>query len=365
MSSSTPAYPLYCASGSFYELGRAHGEQAGEKIDGYLDFLGRQLKLSRDELRARAAKYLPLFERDCPHLLDEIRGLAEGAGLPFEDALAAQLRGELKPIGDGGTSTDGGCTTFVISGRGTANGQTLIGQTSDNPAELEDFGYILNLKPNDQPDMLMWTFGGMIGYHGINRHGVCHFVNSLGGGPGWKFALSHYPLKRLILEQRTVADVVQLMRDVPVCSNGNYVLCDGEGTILDVELNSDGPELIAEDEAGFLAHSNHYLCGPYACEENFDQSLKDSFPRLERMRQLIGEKFGSITLDDMKSFLADHDNFPIGICRHPHDGEDYEILPSSGKTVAALIAEPSAGKLHVTLGNACENPFVEYSLDSK
>ena len=150
---------------------------------------------------------------------------------------------------------------------------------------------MLRLEPVDRPELLMWTFGGMLGYHGFNVHGVAHFVNSLGGGPGWKFALSHYPLKRLILEQRTVADVVQLMNRVPVCSNGNYVLCDGAGSILDVELNSDGPQLIEDDGAGFLVHSNHYLCGPHACQANFDQSLEDSFPRLDRMRALIAGKF--------------------------------------------------------------------------
>lgn len=351
-----PQYPQFHAAGAGYDLGRAHGEQAAQQIAGYLEFLCASLDLSRESMRSRAVAFLPLFERDCPHLLDEIRGLADGANVGFADALACQLRGELGPVGDGG------CTTFVIAGRGAAEGETLIGQTSDNPAELEEFGYMLHLEPADRPELLMWTFGGMIGYHGINRHGVGHFVNSLGGGPGWKFALSHYPLKRLILEQRSVADVVQLMRQVPVCSNGNYVLCDGAGAILDVELNSDGPTLIEDDGTGFLVHSNHYLCGPHACEANYAQSLKDSFPRLERMRELIALKFGSISVDDVKSFLSDHDNFPVGICRHPHEGEDYDILPASGKTVAALIAEPTRGKMHVSFGNPCENGFVEYRI---
>lgn len=355
----TSTFPLFQAAGSNRELGREHGRQAADKIHRHLEYLADSLKLTRDALRARAMRFQPLFEQTCPHLWEEVQGLAEGAELEIADALAGQLRGEL------GQVADGGCTSYVISGKGTASGEPLIGQTSDTPTEIVDFGYVLHLKPEDKPEVLMWTFGGMLGYHGVNAHGVSHFANALGGGPEWKFALSHYPLKRMILEQRTVADVVQLMREVPVCSNGNYVLCDGAGEILDVELTSDGPNVLKDNGAGFLAHANHYLCTEHACQENFDQSLPDSFHRQDRINQLIREKYGSITVEDVKGFLSDHENYPIGICRHPHEGHGDEILPASGHTVAALIAEPVKGKLHVSRANPCENPFEEYGLKLK
>ena len=35
-------------------------------------------------------------------------------------------------------------------------------------------------------------------------------MNSL--GPGWTFALSHYQIKRLVLEQRSLGEVLRLMR---------------------------------------------------------------------------------------------------------------------------------------------------------
>ena len=349
-------YPLIEAAGSPLELGRQHGEQAAEMIDGYLDFLASSLRLSREQLRRRAMSFLPLFEKFCPELVLEMTGLAEGAKLAFGDAVVAQMRGELAQV------ADGACTTFAIQPRGTVTQTTLVGQTSDNPPELEQFGYVLKLRPTNKPQVLMWTFGGMLGYHGMNEHGVSHFANALGGGPQWKFALSHYPLKRLILEQRSVADVLKLMQSFPVCSNGNYMLAAGTGAILDVELTSDGPQVIEESGAGYLVHSNHYLCTAHACEANFQHSLSDSFPRLDRMRSLISESFGTVSLAGMQRFLSDHSGHPVGICRHPHAGPSESMLGNSGKTVAALIAEPQARRLHVALGNPCENPFVTYSL---
>lgn len=348
-------YPFFEAHGEPRELGRQHGEQAADQIRGYLVFLAESLRLTREQLRQRALRFQPLFEQLCPDLLTEAAGLAEGAKLTLADVLVAQLRGELAQV------SDGACTTFAIGPHGTATGGTFVGQTSDNPPELERFGYVLKLRPTGKPAMLMWTFGGMLGYHGINEHGVSHFANSLGGGPAWKFALSHYPLKRLILEQRSLRDVLRLMREFPVCSNGNYMLADGSGAILDVELTSDGP-FVPELQDRFLVHSNHYLCSEHACDANWQHSLADSFPRLDRMRTLIDGKFGSITLPDMQSFLADHDGHPVSICRHSHAGPEGPMLGPSGKTVAAIIAEPERRRLHVTLGNACENPFVTYSL---
>jgi isopenicillin-N N-acyltransferase-like protein len=283
-------------------------------------------------------------------------GLSEGAKLVFADAIVAQVRGELAQV------ADGGCTTFAIEPRGTATHTTFVGQTSDNPPEIEQFGYVLKLRPTNKPQVLMWTFGGMLGYHGINEHGVSHFANALGGGPSWKFALPHYPLKRLILEQRSVADVLALLRSLPVCSNGNYMLADGTGAIVDVELTSDGPFVIEADSVGFLVHSNHFLCTEHACDANFQHSLSDSFPRLNRMHQLIGEQFGTIAVSDLRRFLSDHRGHPVGICRHSHAGPSEPMLGNSGKTVAALIAEPELRRLHVALGNPCENPFATFSL---
>jgi isopenicillin-N N-acyltransferase like protein len=351
-------YASFTAVGSPRELGRQHGEQAAESIRAFLDYLARSLELSSDALRARAMRFHGLFASRCPRLLEEVDGLAQGAGIGAADALALQIRSELGPIGDGA------CTTFAIGPDGTKSGRVLIGQTSDTPAEIEDFAYVLHLVPDDRPEVLIWTFGGMLGYHGLNSLGVAHFANALGGGPGWRFALPHYPLKRLLLEANDLAQAALLMQSVAVCSSGNYVLCDGTGEILDVELTPNGPHFPHDANEGFLVHTNHFLCTAHACAENAAKSLPDSFPRLARIRELVQSRFGSITVEEMQTVLSDHAGHPTGICRHPHAGAGDAILPNTGKTVAALIAEPQTGRLFVARGNPCEHPFIEYRLQA-
>src|SRR5262249_55645259 len=154
--------------------------------------------------------------------------------------------------------------------------------------------------------------------------------------------------------QRNLIGVRRLLREVPVCSNGNYVLCDGNGAIADIELTTAGPIELTDDGGGVIAHSNHYLCGAHACAENFSRSLADSFPRLERMRQMLDAHRGRVSVHDLKGILSDHAGHPVSICRHPHDGPDDPVLPARGRTVASLIAEPDRGRLYVARGNPCE-----------
>jgi len=362
--SDSKSFPLFEARGTPRELGRQHGAQAAAQVRGFLDFIAAMLKLSRSELRSRALRFLPLFETHCPHLVEEIRGLAEGAAVDFADALALQMRAEL------GQLPGEACTTFVIAARGTAGGGILIGQNSDMDPEYEQYGYMLRLVPSPREGeggepsaaILMWTFGGQLGYHGLNAHGVAHFANALGGGPPWKFGLSHYPIKRMMLEQRTIGEVRLVLHHVPVCSNGNYVVCDGQGRIGDIELTPSGFAFVENER--FLVHTNHFLCGKHACAANHNVSVPDSFPRLERARQLVGEMFGHITVDDMKHVLADHAGFPTSICRHPHDGPDHPSVSARGYTAASLIAEPARGLIHVCRGNPCTGTFATCELQS-
>jgi isopenicillin-N N-acyltransferase-like protein len=352
------ASALVCvqAQGTPRQLGLQHGEQCREPIRAFLDHLQHRLQLSREQLVRRALKFLPLFQKHAQHLVDEIHGLADGAAIPFLQALAVQVRDAA------GQVQLGACTTFAIAGRATADGSLLIGQNSDMDPELAPLAYVLRLQPRHKPAVLMWTFGGQIGYHGLNAVGVAHFANSLGGGPLWRMALPHYPLKRLMLERHNLAGVLDLLGETPVCSSGNYVVGDAAGRIADVELRPDGFEVIEDDGTGYLVHTNHFLCGIQANRVNHEASLPDSFPRLQRMRQLLAAKAGSLTVADLRLILADHDGHPTSICRHPHTGSDHPSLSARGQTIASLIAEPAAGRLHVAAGNPCTTPYQTYQL---
>ena len=339
-------YPLYRASGSHRQLGREHGEQAASRIRAHIEYMCSTQRLTLAALREKALRFEGLFERHCPHLLEEMRGLAEGAGITHAEALAVNIRGEL------GHVSDRGCTTYVIGRRGTALREILVGQNSDMNTENIRLGYVLHLKPQGKPEVMLWTFGGMIGYHGMNSAGIAHFANALGGGPRGRFAMPHYPVKRMLLECTRMDEVLKLLRANP--AGFQRKLCS------------------VRRERGYPGPRNHYLrsaavarwrgrlsCAyqplpgsPVQHTENYAKGWQDSQPRLDRMNSLIRTRFGAIGVDDMKAFLSDHSGRPTSICRH--DGDS--------RTVAAIIAEPAARRMHVAAGNPCESRFVTYSM---
>lgn len=333
-------YPIYRAQGSHRELGRQHGEQAAEKIKAHLEVMMSGSKMTRESLNRRALKFEPMFAKYCPHLVEEMRGLGEGAGITFAEAMAVNIRGEI------GAVKDEGCTAYAVKQR-----EIIAGQNSDMSPEIPPMAYVLHLKPTGKPEVMIWTFGGMIGYHGMNSAGVAHFANALGGGPGWQKGMPHYPLKRMMLECTSQDQVLTLFKKVPLSSNGNYVACDSK-TIFDVEATTTGPELLTDSGRGYIAHTNHYVCSRYAKKENFDKSWKDSFPRLDRINSLLESRKGAVTVDDLKRYLSDHDNSPTAICRH--DGDSC--------TVASIISEPSRRRMHVAVGNPCRNRYTTYSM---
>jgi len=351
-------YDLVTAEGTHRELGRQHGEQAKEWIHMHVDYIAKSQKLSRDAMQAKAMAFKGLFDQHCPHLYEEIEGLAEGAGITVAEGLACNLRGEL------GRAPDEGCTAYVLGNKVTSDGDILVGQNSDMSQPNIEMGYVLHLKPKDKPQVLIWTFGGMIGYHGMNSAGVAHFANALGGGPAGQFGLSHYPVKRMMLECSTVTEVLDIFHRVPLASNGNYVVCDGEGIILDIEANSNGPQIIESRGHGYIAHTNHYLCPLYGNKENYDKSTPDSFPRLDKMKEMIEADIGEVSVDRVKRYLSDHSNGAASICRHPRTEDIEQGFETAGRTVASIIAEPAKKRMHVALGNPCDSEYVTYTMDA-
>jgi isopenicillin-N N-acyltransferase-like protein len=347
-------FPYFEVAGTPYELGRQHGRLAGPQVRAFVEKLIDTAGRPREEVLQAALQFVPLFERHCPLLLEEVRGLAAGAELSFAEALLPQIRGEIS-----GVRAETACTSFAISGEHTDTGGILIGQTSDMEREWEQYFLVLRLAPSDGPHILMWTFAGQLGYHGLNELGVAHFANSLAGGPSplsRPGGLPHYPVKRRLYECRTRDEVLTMWRNLPVCSSGNYMLATGDREIFDMEITPLGLAVL-EAEEGRLGHANHFLSPSFRSPDTDRCALPDSFPRQDRIDELLREPGGGPhSVSSLKELVSDHRAFPHGICRHAGETSADTV------TVAALIAEPERGRLHVALGRPCAGDWTVYAL---
>ena len=310
------AFPFVEIRGRPRERGRQFGEACREQVRAYPEALRRVLGAeaglralpagdgadgppgaapqapTEADLEARALTFLPAFEAFAPHLVEEIRGIAEGAGVAFATALLVNVRAEVAGVTGvrAGSVQVEGCTAFAAGQGATARGDVLIGQNQDQAPEMEAFGVVVRVRPEDGPPAVMATFGGLVGYPGLNGEGVAHVQNALANG-AWRHALPHYPLKRVLLEQGSVEGCLGVFDRAPLASCGNYVLADGRGRIVDVESTPDGYAVL-EPEEGLLVHANHFRSDRFRPQERLLKSLPNSAPRTARLQALLGARRG-------------------------------------------------------------------------
>jgi len=338
-------FPLVTVRGNARRMGRQHGEQAADLIERYLLLIERLTSKPRDVLCANAMTFWPRIEALGSAFAEEVRGLAEGAGITLEEAVLCQVRAE---AGKAGTE---GCTAFALRGAATADGGVLIGQNQDLEPEYGDVSILLRVLPNDgRPRALIYTFAGQLGYFGMNQHGVTNYANALYDS-GWQPGLAHYPLKRLMLEQRCAEDALALYRDRPVGSAANVLTSDAGGAIADLEVRPEGVARYAGEHPDAIIHTNHYLSDAFRALET--GSLPDSFSRHRRMAELVKDAWGDITVETLQGFVADHEGDPAGICRHG---------AGAMHTTSGHIAEPQRGVVHVRRGHGCLGSWETYTV---
>ena len=107
-------------------------------------------------------------------------------------------------------------------------------------------------------------------------------------------------------------------------------------------MRPEGVALYRGDHPDYCLHTNHYLTDQFARFET--NSIPDSVPRLARLQALIKENWGRITVDTLKTVLAEHDNETGGICRHGATG---------WHSISGYIAEPAKRLLHIRRGHGC------------
>ncbi len=344
-----------------YELGFYKWQTVGAYPD-----LG---DLSRDRILGATRAFLPHLEAYAPDMVEELRGIAEGARISFEEALLLQIRGEivyaLTPpdfaTAGAAAASSAACTAFAISGAGTRNGETLVGQNWDYAVDLDrGIMHLLHITPEDGPRQLMLTYAGLTSFIGMNSAGVANFLNSLPWG--WcKVGIPHYPVCWRIYRERDLAGVRRVLEATDTVQAENHLLADGSGAYADAELTPEGVSWI-DDRDGYLVHTNHYLAEPHATNPRLGATVAYSLTRGERLGSMIKEHYGEIDLSLLHRFLTDHEGHPTSICRHEGMPDGTPEGPKIGWTAASIIAVPERGVMYVCAGHPCQGEYVEYQV---
>jgi hypothetical protein len=214
------------------------------------------------------------------------------------------------------------------------------------------------VRPPNGPRILTATLAGMLAQEGINSAGLA-LCGSMIRCPGWR---AGYPsrkfLRRRVLEQRSAASAIDLIRSSPPrASSHNLMLADAQGDLVDIETTLEDVKLVRASN-GLLAHSNHYVApGSDAINACIGDYLCNSQARHDRMAELLAAVEGAVTPQIAISLLRDHAGGSRAICRHADRDE------VGAETNVAVVAQPVDRRLHVALGPPCGSRFTTYELD--
>jgi isopenicillin-N N-acyltransferase-like protein len=355
-STTSRAFPSYQFAGTHQEIGRQFGESCRDLIALHLDKalqrLGGRTSLNREQALAKALLYRPWVRRYAASFDDEVQGLAQGAEISLAEAYLLQLRAEVaSPIAPDDAQE---CTTFAIQPHATANGIGLVGQNADLPAFYGEIAVVAEIRPDDQPAVLMLLPAGQVSYIGINERGLGVFANFV-TCDGWRLGLPRYMLSRLALTQERVDDAIELLRSVRRASSRNMIMLDRHGGAADLETTPTSDARL-DPQDGLLAHSNHYVAADLLDEERSpEKHVSNSRVRLRRMLELLAERRGTLDADTMQEILRDRTCYPDTLSRTSGDDPSSDTI-----TFASVIAEPSEGRMRVAVGPPHEHEYHEY-----
>lgn len=339
-------------SGNSYELGRQHGAARASGLRAFLDDGTARLDhlldvpVSFDSLAPLLAEFRAELEAGVPELAVEICGLADGAGLGRDEALLLQVRRELlgyrstrRPSGD--------CTTYA---RVAPGGCTTLAQTVDLNGNLDDQTAVLSISRAGSPRrVLMLSFGGLLGYLGMNSDGLAVGINLVLGGP-WGPGVPPYLAVRHMLDNAgSVDEALDLLGGLRLASSRTLTLCDARGAAW-VEA-MDGRTRVLRDTA--LVHTNHFLHPDFVPLDELNVFAKNgSLRRLDACAVRLKE-----LPDDAP--VADH----LAILTTPP-----VFVPDNGdirreRTVAIVVMRPEQGEMRLLGSRPCAEAQV-FSFDA-
>ncbi len=359
-------FPFVAVSGSPYERGVQYGQAVPDRVKrsvglyaGTLDDLGFNAS-EKARLIGQFAKEIATFGA---HYLEEMRGIADGAGVPLDDIVLINARTEIvaqarreknKPEAE--DDAVDGCTGAIILPERSATGHLIHGMNWDWRAECAETAIVLRVSREDGPDFMTFVEAGGLARCGVNEAGIAITANYLESERDYK--QSGVPLvliRRKVLEQKHFAMALRAVAATPKACSNNMMVSTVEGWGIDFECAPDEVFPIYPQD-GLIVHANHWV-SPVALSKLKDAGLLgDSFYRDKRVLQRLGT--GKVSPDDLKATFFDDFATPFAVCR--------PVLPNSAgdlsATVAMIIIDSKLGTMDVAPLPAHCRDFTRYSL---
>jgi isopenicillin-N N-acyltransferase-like protein len=243
--------PATVIEGKPQDRGRAYGKQFRDAIR---DFLAKEIDAAfigkpstKEQMLQYAAACGKVVRAECPLVADEFQGIADGAGLSFDEIVLINLHEELYHRTD--LPKHGHCTAVAVGPTDTGNKHTYVGQTWDWMPSVAGKSCVTEWRRSEGVSVLAYGFPGMPMGAGMNAEGIalCWTSADLGNkGQKPRVGIPSYMLIAHLLAQKDMDAVVREAKKNKHAGWFTFVMADGRGRLVNIEGS---PERVVVEEA--------------------------------------------------------------------------------------------------------------------
>lgn len=335
---------IHC-SGTPYEIGLTHGRAAKSKIHGsiscYTAYFAETAGLDWSRAKAIALQFEPSISSKWPSYLEEMRGIADGAGVSLACILALNVRTEIA-IGlmRDDTPMDG-CTTLWWR----TERESWLARNWDWVVEQKNNLVNVTIEQTGKPAIKMITEAGIIGKIGLNEQGVGVALNAVRAKGIDASRLPVHLGLRMALESSSAKEAEKKIRGFGIASASSIGIADAQEGGFALECSCKGFGKVERNGEGRMFHSNHFLVKQEGVVDI--RKPTDTLQRITRIEELTARIKGDVTFEKLLEVFKDEKGYPVSICRAVGG-------PGWGASIFNIIMELKSRRALVTLGRAIE-----------
>lgn len=374
--------PVLHLEGSPREMGRAHGEACRDwirlTVENYWQSLqSSPLDLSRQDILDGISESKRAVVRYTDEAyLDEMRSIAEGAGLEHEDIFLAHCMFDLAiihsdPIVQAQTFSQferlsPQCSAFAAWGQATEGGEMICTHNNDGPRYPGQFMVMVVVRPEQGYSFMYPTTVGRAGQHSMmNSQGLVIVGTALDNGAKTRTGDIGVPLgiifRHVVQHCDTTAQAVEVLAGLRLTTPGNFLIADRHGHVELVQAALDHRVSLKPDpHRDYLLVTNHALVEEIKPHLSLRPYPGSTHYRHHTISQDLEANYGHINEDMAKQMMSSHHDWSVqGIhpcentpCRH----HEYKGELGGTKWTCVWNLDDLSG--HVSLGNPCKGNWV-------
>jgi isopenicillin-N N-acyltransferase-like protein len=374
-------------SGTPYEIGYQHGALLRDEVNRgaarfYADVIynGRKMPFSLKIWLLRKyldwKVYIPLQKHQPRNILEEIKGIADGSGVPYDILFKANhhtgpsmvltppfAKDNVKAFEKLGIKV-GACSSFAAVGKAAAGGKTVVGRNTDYGGVTlwPKYQTLLFVRPADgYAHVKIGTAGIILWNPGMNTEGivVCPHVMVYDdiSPRGWSIPAF---TDEILRKAGTLKEAEKIFHDNPRAVIGGYVIVSGkEKDAFAAELST-GKATIRRMEKDRIVMTNMAVSDEKRkIDITVQYNIMEHCPgRYRRLMELIDKNYGNVDPKLAAAFMGDHIQYTTGLERAA--GHIVGVADNEN----SMVFSPETLEFWVATGPApvCNNPYLGFSL---